>query len=92
VAGRWERRALDFVDDFNAWVVSDDVQQKTKAIQDTIIPHAERWASRSGATFEAEKTSLIHFTRKAVLDDHPNLRFGDVKSHRARVLRSLASH
>jgi protein-disulfide isomerase-like protein with CxxC motif len=60
-------------------VVSDDVQQKTKAIQDTIIPHAERWASRSGATFEAEKTSLIHFTRKAVLDDHPNLRFVDVK-------------
>ena len=34
--------ALDFVDDFNAWVVGSDAEQNTKAIQDTIIPHAEQ--------------------------------------------------
>jgi hypothetical protein len=33
--------ALGFVDDFNAWVVGDDIRQNTKAIQDTIIPYAE---------------------------------------------------
>jgi hypothetical protein len=33
--------ALGFVDDFNAWVVGDDIRQNTKAIQDIIIPHAE---------------------------------------------------
>jgi ribonuclease HI len=69
--------ALGFVDDFNAWVVGDDTEQNTKAIQDTIIPHAEQWASRSGATFEARKTSFIHFTRKAVLDNPSNLRFSN---------------
>jgi ribonuclease HI len=69
--------ALGFVDDFNAWVVGDDAKQNTKAIQDTIIPHAEQWASRSGATFEARKTSFIHFTRKAVLENPSNLRFGN---------------
>ena len=71
--------ALDFVDDFNAWVVGSDAEQNTKAIQDTIIPHAEQWSRRSGATFEADKTSLIRFTRRPVLNDPPNLRFGDTE-------------
>ena len=30
-------------------------------------------------TFEADKTSLIHFTRRPILDDPPNLRFGDTE-------------
>ena len=72
-------RALGFVDDFNAWVVGNDAGQNTKAIQDTIIPHAEQWSRRSGATFEADKTSLIHFTHRPILDDPPNLRFGDTE-------------
>jgi hypothetical protein len=71
--------ALGFIDDFNAWVVGDDIRQNTKAIQDTIIPYAEQWARRSGATFEADKTSLIHFTRKAALDEPLNLSFGDAE-------------
>jgi ribonuclease HI len=69
--------ALGFVDDFNAWVVGDNATQNTKTIQDTIIPHAEQWATRSGATFEADKTSLIHFTRRPTTEPPSDLRFGD---------------
>ena len=69
--------AIGFVNDFNAWVVGDNAIQNTKIIQDTIIPHAEQWATRSGATFEADKTSLIHFTRRPTDEEPPNLRFGD---------------
>jgi hypothetical protein len=71
--------AIGFVDDFNAWVVGDNESQNTKAIQDIIIPHTEQWARRSGATFEADKTSLIHFIRKAELDNPPNLQFGNAE-------------
>jgi hypothetical protein len=60
-------------------VVGDDIRQNTKAIQDTIIPHVEWWARRSGATFEADKTSLIHFTRKVSLDKPPNLLFSNAE-------------
>jgi hypothetical protein len=56
--------AIGFVDDFNAWVVGDNEKQTTKLIQDTVVPHAERWAKQSGAIFETDKTSLIHFTRR----------------------------
>jgi hypothetical protein len=70
--------ALGFVDDFNAWAVGDNAAQNIKTIQDTIIPHAEQWATRSGATFEADKTSLIHFTRRPTDEEPPNLRFCEV--------------
>jgi hypothetical protein len=60
-------------------MVSDNVKQDTKCIQNTGIPHVRQYGSRSGATFEAEKTSLIHFTRQAVLDGPPNICFGDVE-------------
>jgi hypothetical protein len=69
--------AIGFVDDFKAWVVGDNEQQTTKLIQDTIIPHAERWANQSGAIFETDKTSLIHFTRRKETDDTTSLRFGN---------------
>jgi hypothetical protein len=70
--------ALGFVDDFNAWAVGDNAAQNIKTIQDTIIPHAEQRATRSGATFEADKTSLIHFTRRQTDEEPPNLRFCEV--------------
>jgi hypothetical protein len=57
--------AIGFVDDFNAWVTGVDEEETTRLVQEEIIPHASRWARESGATFEAEKTSLIHFTRRA---------------------------
>lgn len=56
--------ALGFVDDYPPWVVGDNVDQNTQALQTTIIPKAERWARESGATFEPSKTGLIHFTRR----------------------------
>jgi hypothetical protein len=68
--------ALGFVDDFNAWVVGKDEEQNTRAIQESILPHAERWAKQSGAMFEADKTSLIHFTRRADPDDSQPIYFG----------------
>jgi hypothetical protein len=61
--------AIGFVDDFNAWVTGVDEEETTRLVQEEIIPHASRWARESGATFEADKTSLIHFTRRAQQDD-----------------------
>jgi hypothetical protein len=61
--------AIGFVDDFNAWVTGIDEAETTRLIQEDIIPHASKWARESGATFEADKTSLIHFTRRARQDD-----------------------
>jgi hypothetical protein len=57
-------------------VVGKDEEQNILAIQESILPHAERWVKQSGATFEADKTSLIHFTRKADPDDSGLLHFG----------------
>lgn len=68
--------AIGFVDDFNAWVVGDNERQTTRLIQSTIIPHAEQWAKQSGAIFETDKTSLIHFTRRKTWDDTGLLYFG----------------
>ena len=61
--------SIGFVDDFNAWVVGADEEETTAAIETTILPHTKRWARQSGATFEADKTSLIHFTKRAGADD-----------------------
>jgi len=61
--------SIGFVDDFNAWAVGADEEETTAAIQNTILPHTKRWARQSGATFEADKTSLIHFTKRAETDD-----------------------
>jgi hypothetical protein len=68
--------ALGFVDDFNAWVVGKDEEQNILAVQESILPHAERWVKQSGATFEADKTSFIHFRRRANPDDSRPLYFG----------------
>jgi len=53
--------SIGFVDDFNAWVAGESVEENTRRIQNTVIPKAEQWARESGATFEAEKTGFIHF-------------------------------
>jgi hypothetical protein len=69
--------AMGFVDDFSAWVVRDNEKQTTKDIQDTIIPYATQRAEQSGAIFETDKTSLIHFTRRHKYDNSTPLRFGN---------------
>jgi exonuclease III len=55
--------AIAFVDDFTAWVTGPTAQSNREGIE-TIIDDALDWERRSGATFEAEKTAIIHFTRK----------------------------
>ncbi|KAI2811952.1 transcriptional regulator family: Zinc finger, CCHC-type [Aspergillus niger] len=63
--------AIAFVDDFTAWVTGPSAQSNREGIEG-IIKEAFDWERRSGATFEAEKTAIIHFTPKAYkLDREP---------------------
>jgi hypothetical protein len=55
--------AIAFVDDFTAWVAGPTADSNREGIE-AIIEQALDWERRSGATFEAEKTAIIHFTRK----------------------------
>jgi hypothetical protein len=50
------------VDDYTAWVVGNSAEENILKLQETVIPRVVEWERKSGATFEAEKTQLIHFT------------------------------
>ncbi|KAF5255486.1 hypothetical protein FOXYS1_14104, partial [Fusarium oxysporum] len=54
--------AIAFVDDYTAWVSGPTAQSNRRGIQAS-IDKALDWERRSGATFEAEKTAIIYFTR-----------------------------
>ena len=54
--------AMAYVDDYSAWVVGDTAAANTAALEG-VVEEATGWERRSGATFEEEKTTLIHFTR-----------------------------
>ncbi|KAK1461393.1 hypothetical protein CTAM01_17121 [Colletotrichum tamarilloi] len=54
--------ALAFVDDYTAWVTGRSREANCEGIQN-IIDRALKWERRSGATFETDKTAIIHFTR-----------------------------
>jgi hypothetical protein len=60
--------AIAFVDDFTAWVTGPIAQSNRKGVE-SIIKAALDWERRSGATFEADKTAIIHFTRKDYKSD-----------------------
>ncbi len=60
--------AIAFVDDFTAWVTGPTAQSNREGIE-AIIRDAIDWEKRSGATFEADKTAIIHFTRKSYKTD-----------------------
>jgi hypothetical protein len=62
------RGAIAFVDDFTAWVTGPTAQSNREGIE-AIIDDALKWERRSGATFEADKTAIIHFTRKQYKTD-----------------------
>lgn len=53
--------AMGFVDDYTRWTVGDTVEENLETLQNAVVPRALEWASRSGATFEGDKTTLIHF-------------------------------
>lgn len=46
------------------WVVGKSAAENLDRLQ-TVVQLATRWESRSGASFEGDKTSLIHFTRNS---------------------------
>ena len=61
--------AIAFVDDFTAWVTGPTAQSNREGIE-AIINEALDWERRSGATFEADKTAIIHFAPKTRKSDH----------------------
>ena len=60
--------AIAFVDDFTAWVTGPTAQSNRESIE-AIIRNALDWERRSGATFNIQKTGIIHFTRKTYKTD-----------------------
>ncbi|EED11555.1 conserved hypothetical protein [Talaromyces stipitatus ATCC 10500] len=55
--------SITFLDDFLAWVTDPTAEANRSGIE-VIINSALNWEERSGATFEGEKTAIVHFTRK----------------------------
>ncbi|KAM3547880.1 hypothetical protein ARSEF4850_009746, partial [Beauveria asiatica] len=65
VAKAWRPISLlTFVDDFTAWVTGPTAHSNRDKIK-AIVEEALDWEKRSGATFETDKTAIIHFTRNA---------------------------
>ncbi|KAJ3454423.1 hypothetical protein MRS44_018317 [Fusarium solani] len=56
--------SIAFVDDYSAWVTGPTAEANRDGMQ-AIIDRALAWERRSGATFECDKTTVIHFTRVA---------------------------
>ena len=56
--------SVAFVDHYTAWVIGPSAEANRAGVQ-AIIDRALDWERRSGATFEGEKSALVHFTRNA---------------------------
>eukprot|EP00136_Aspergillus_niger_P005212 XP_001395701.2 reverse transcriptase [Aspergillus niger CBS 513.88] len=56
--------ASAFIDDYFRWRISSSAEENIKKIQEEDIPRIEQWARQTGASFAAEKTELIHLTRR----------------------------
>src|ERR1700712_2277321 len=52
------------IDDYCRWRAGRTAEENIKQIQDEDIPRIEAWAKKTGSIFAAEKTELIHLTRK----------------------------
>lgn len=63
--------SIGFIDDYNAWVTGATAVENTRKLQTEPLPRAEKWARESGAVFEADKTTFIHFVRPAQSQPHP---------------------
>ena len=53
-----------FIDDYFRWRVGWSADENLAKIQSEDIPRIEAWARKTGSCFAAEKTELIHITRK----------------------------
>jgi ribonuclease HI len=56
--------ASAFIDDYFRWRVGQSAEENLAKLQSEDIPRIEAWARRTGSCFAAEKTELIHLTRK----------------------------
>jgi ribonuclease HI len=56
--------ASAFIDDYFRWQVGRSAEENLAKIQSEDIPRIEAWAQRTGSCFAAEKTELIHLTRR----------------------------
>ncbi|KAE8551008.1 hypothetical protein EYB25_007240 [Talaromyces marneffei] len=56
--------SIAFVDDYTAWVTGPSAEANRAGIE-AVINRALEWERRSGATFEYDKTAIVHFTRTA---------------------------
>ena len=56
--------ASAFIDDYFRWRVGRSTEENLAKIQSEDIPRIEAWARRTVSCFAAEKTELIHLTRK----------------------------
>lgn len=54
--------SMAFVDDYSAWVTGPTAEENRDGIQ-ALIDRALAWERCSGATFECDKTTIVHFTR-----------------------------
>jgi ribonuclease HI len=67
---------MAFVDDLTVWVSSPTTRRNINRLKGDIIPMVERWCKTSGATFEPDKTQLIHFSRNNTHhQNETNIRF-----------------
>jgi hypothetical protein len=53
-----------FIDDYFRWRAGKSAEENLRKLQEEDIPRIEQWAKQTGSCFAAEKTKLIHFTRK----------------------------
>jgi ribonuclease HI len=53
-----------FIDDYFRWIVGPSAEDNLRKLQEDDIPRIEQWARQTGSSFAAEKTELIHLTRK----------------------------
>ncbi|CEJ62846.1 Putative Reverse transcriptase [Penicillium brasilianum] len=56
--------ASAFIDDYFRWRVGRSAEENLAKLQSEDIPRIEAWARRTGSAFAAEKTELIHLTRR----------------------------
>lgn len=56
--------ASAFINDYFRWRVGPSAEDNLAKIQSEDIPRIKAWARRTGSHFAAEKTELIHLTRK----------------------------
>ena len=52
-------------------MVGNSAEENTARLQEAVILRVVDWERKSGATFEAEKTQFIHFTRNRANAQRP---------------------